>query len=678
MLSLLARVKVRTRIVFLLALPLMVIGGVAAFLFEREREMAGEARHVAEIVGLGPALGALVHELQKERGMSAGFVGSGGARFGEKLPAQRAVTEAALAELREAVAERMGEEAPMPFLRALAEDLGRFEVLPAIRRQVDELAIDVSGMASVYTGLIRRLLDTTKSMVLIATEPSLVHAIVAHVHFLEAKELAGQERALGTVGFGRGKFEPELYNGFLRRVVSQELLLDEARFWADREMRAMLDSFRDSRPFREISRLRERALATLGDGDLGGITGEEWFAAMTRKIDAMREIENRFVSMLATRAAALAEATETEAHRFGVVALLVVAFVLVMGVLVSRSISVPLASLVAKTSRLAAGDTSVDIPEAAWRDEIGTMAKALERFREIREKNDHEERAKIARAQRLEELMRAFEEGVSRVLAALVETTAELDAAAREMARTAQATRGNASDIAGSAEQTSSSVEAMAVAVRELRSSVEEIAERAHRSSDIAGSAVEDAREARRVAAELADATRQIEDVLGLISSITEQTHMLALNATIEAARAGEVGRGFAVVAGEVKNLAGATANATEKVRSLVENVGRATSEVVEAVERIHGVLSEMNEAATSIAGATEEQNAAVQEMARNAEDAATDTARASETIAEVREAANQTDDAAGRVREAVTVVARQTDELRDCVERFLAGVRAA
>ncbi len=673
-----ARVKVRTRILVLLALPLLVSAVLAALLFERERSLATEAGHVAAIVALGPELGALVHELQKERGMSAGFIGSEGARFGDTLPGQRKATDAALERLRQALAARPAGGGQDRFIEELTGDLARFEVLPGMRRRVDELSVRLADMVQTYTDLIRRLLDAARAMIPIATQPELGYAIAAHVQFLEAKELAGQERALGAVGFARGRFDPDLYNGFVRRVMLQQAHLEEARFWADREMRSLLDGLAKSRPFAEVARLRRTVMDGLGAGNFGDVTSEAWFAAMTRKIDAMKAVEDRFVSLLADRAQRLAAAAAGDAREAGLIAVVIFLVVLTLGFLVSRSITKPLAALVDKTRRLAGGDTSIDIPEAARHDEIGTMAKALESFRAIREKSDREERAQMERARRLEELMAAFGDGIGEILSALAETAAGLDAAAEEMAKTARQTRGNAGEIAGSAEQATANVQAMAAAVHELSAAVAEIAGQADRSSRIAGSAVEDAERARRVAAELADAAQRIGEVLELISSITEQTHMLALNATIEAARAGEVGRGFAVVAGEVKNLAGETARATETVRALVDDIGTATGQVVEAVERVNEVLSEINNAVTTIAGATEQQNAAVREIAENAEHAAGDTARATASISEVREAADLTDGAAGRVRQAVEVMVRRTAELRDCVENFLSGVRAA
>ncbi|GAA0537048.1 hypothetical protein FHS83_003400 [Rhizomicrobium palustre] len=53
-----------------------------------------------------------------------------------------------------------------------------------------------------------------------------------------------------------------------------------------------------------------------------------------------------------------------------------------------------------------------------------------------------------------------------------------------------------------------------------------------------------------------AEVARVTEEKIGLIDSITRQTHLLSLNARIEAARAGDSGNAFAVVASEMGSVA--------------------------------------------------------------------------------------------------------------------------
>ena len=52
------------------------------------------------LVEFSAKISLLVHETQKERGMSAGYLGSKGKKFADKLPSQRALTDNRIKELK--------------------------------------------------------------------------------------------------------------------------------------------------------------------------------------------------------------------------------------------------------------------------------------------------------------------------------------------------------------------------------------------------------------------------------------------------------------------------------------------------------------------------------------------------------------------------------------------------
>jgi methyl-accepting chemotaxis protein len=163
-----------------------------------------------------------------------------------------------------------------------------------------------------------------------------------------------------------------------------------------------------------------------------------------------------------------------------------------------------------------------------------------------------------------------------------------------------------------------------------------------------------------------------------LIEEIASQTNLLALNATIEAARAGEAGKGFAVVASEVKTLATQTSRATEEITSQISAVQAATQNSVQAIDRIGETIRSISSISGSIAAAVEEQTAATREIARNVEHAAQGTGHVTENIQAVSQAASQTGEAAAGVLGSAEDLARQSDQLRNELERFVAAVRAA
>jgi methyl-accepting chemotaxis protein len=80
---------------------------------------------------------------------------------------------------------------------------------------------------------------------------------------------------------------------------------------------------------------------------------------------------------------------------------------------------------------------------------------------------------------------------------------------------------------------------------------------------------------------ELGKKSAEITTIIQTITDIAEQTNLLALNAAIEAARAGDHGRGFAVVADEVRKLAEQSRNAAKGVTGIVHSIQQEVNEII-------------------------------------------------------------------------------------------------
>ena len=227
-------------------------------------------------------------------------------------------------------------------------------------------------------------------------------------------------------------------------------------------------------------------------------------------------------------------------------------------------------------------------------------------------------------------------------------------AASTEMQATAQS-------LAATAEEVSSQSSNVAAASEELASSVNEISRQITEASRVARSAVEEAEKSDKLVASLVTASQKIGDVVALISQIAGQTNLLALNATIEAARAGEAGKGFAVVASEVKALANQTAKATDEISSQIGSIQGVTGETAKALQAISQTIGKLSEINTAIAGAVEEQSAATKEVTAN--------------ITEVTKAIAETGQSSANVLEAASGLAKNSTELENQVNAFLASL---
>ena len=85
----LTRISISTRIAVLGLLPMLALLGMGSVEIVREWRQAVVARHVSDIVDLAPVLSDLVHQLQKERGTSVGYVSSKGASFADAIGPRR-------------------------------------------------------------------------------------------------------------------------------------------------------------------------------------------------------------------------------------------------------------------------------------------------------------------------------------------------------------------------------------------------------------------------------------------------------------------------------------------------------------------------------------------------------------------------------------------------------------
>lgn len=352
---------------------------------------------------------------------------------------------------------------------------------------------------------------------------------------------------------------------------------------------------------------------------------------------------------------------------------------------IGMGISKPIKSITTSMKSLADGDKSADIPDQNRKDEVGSMAAAVQVFKdnmikadELSAREAEEAETRQARSQAIEQLTQEFDAGVSELLGAVASASTEMETTATSMSNIASETNDRASKVANAAEGASSNVQTVASASEELSSSIQEISRQVSQSALIAGQAVEQATSTDKQVQGLAVAAQRIGDVVKLISDIAEQTNLLALNATIEAARAGEAGKGFAVVAAEVKELASQTGKATEEIGQQIASIQSETEGAVAEIQSIGKTISDINEIASTIASAVEEQALATQEIARNVELAAAGTGEVTSNILEVTRAASETGSAATQVTGTAFELSNKSEQLKAQVEKFLDEVRAA
>ncbi|MEH3145097.1 MAG: HAMP domain-containing methyl-accepting chemotaxis protein [Methylobacterium frigidaeris] len=347
----------------------------------------------------------------------------------------------------------------------------------------------------------------------------------------------------------------------------------------------------------------------------------------------------------------------------------------------------PLVRLTADASRLARGDTGVQLLAAGRRDEIGDIARAVvairdtsrtESARQIEATQAARRREEEARRALLSDLAGRFEQSVGMIVADVGQAADSLQDFSASMQSAVAGTARRSATAADAARQTSDNVNAVAAAAEEINATVGEIGRQVEQASRMSDSAVQTAARTEEIVAALGGAASRIGSVVEIVSSIASQTNLLALNATIEAARAGEAGRGFAVVAAEVKELASQTTRATGEISRQIDAIQAATVEAGQAIQAIAGEIQAMNAVTTGIAAAVQEQSATTREIVRSMSEASAGSDAVSTNISEVARSATGAGDTARSVATAATALADRSGTLRGEMDQFLASVRAA
>ncbi|MTJ81062.1 MAG: bacteriohemerythrin [Telmatospirillum sp.] len=677
--------KVGWRILLLVLIPSL------AFLGEAAVDLAGRMQdtrtlHVMEETAhLGTRIGALVHELQRERGMSSLFLSSKGQKYQQELAAEQRLADDRLSDFTAAREQTLTSLGDTSAAERIAKAARTLNGIADLRRQVGSQSIAATDAVQAYTATIADLLGVIESMAAGAGNADLQRRITVYLNLLQLKERAGQERATGAAGFAAGRFQPALFRRFLDLSAQQRTYEEVVLGMADAAEAALYRGTLADPAVIEMGRYRQAVVDSVTANAPLSLEATEWFKLATRRIDLLKTVEDGLAGGLIARAEALRDSMEWRT-RMQILALVVImAGVGLFAMVLTTSILSPLSALTVMMRRLAEGERTVETPALELRDELGAMAEAAQFFKETliaadlrASETDVSHFAEKALIERKERLVADFDHRINEFLTRLADAGERLQQMAGALTSNAADTDRRAVAVASATQQAAINVETVAASAEELSQSITDIGRKVGHSSEIAQSAMVEAKAAESVVTELAATAEQIGTVVNLISQVASQTNLLALNATIEAARAGDAGKGFAVVATEVKALAGQTAKATDEISRQVSAIQSQTGSVVAVIRTIVTVIQSVHETSQEILEAMTRQSTATREIVQNVAQAASGTNEASGNVAGVQQAAAQTGIAAQEVLQASCDLTQESRQLRESVETFLSEVRSA
>ncbi|WP_142846944.1 nitrate regulatory protein [Telmatospirillum sp. J64-1] len=293
-------------------------GSALRFLISAKQSEIRSLEQLAVMSELVQGFSVLTHAMQKERGLSSLYLGSRGGRFADQLAqhvSECLKTEQSLRLWLDRFVEDSGSmNAGARLLSRIAYVLHKLDALPGIRAQIRRLAIAPQDVVTAFSEIVAGLLAVVFEAADTAADPEVSRALVALFNLMQGKEFAGQERAIGAAGFALGRFEAAQHQRFLHLIEAQHRSLQIFSEFAQADQAEFSRDILSGPEIAEFERMRRLACVGGLSGELKGVESTAWFDQATRRIDAMRCVEERLAGDLQVLCTAKLEKARADLH----------------------------------------------------------------------------------------------------------------------------------------------------------------------------------------------------------------------------------------------------------------------------------------------------------------------------------------------------------------------------
>lgn len=556
-----------------LALIVLIIDGVVSE-YKLVNHLKGEQR--LQIFHI--ELMALVHENQKERGLSAAYLAdTNNTDTYARVREQRIKVNEKRHELSQVLKKSLSLMTPgrtKTEVQQLASTLNQFH--DNIRVQIDQHSIARPAMVKAYTQYNQSLLSVLDFSLTLFTGETLTNESQIYTNIAHAKDAMGIQRAVLASIFAQDRVNENQRLLINRLSTEINIYLKKAKFHADASGDKAVYNKIDSLVSPEFKAYVARIYAKESEF---GVNPLEWFDLATRSIDVMNQQTLHSYGIAKEYLDSTLASTMKTLYALGAIFTFVLISTLLLAYMISTSIRDSINKALYDIGFLAKGKIyhPVDIK---GEDEIAKMCRSIEAFRsEI-----------FQSIQMLKSSIEHFSTAVPQISS----SSSDLSSATAEQA--------------SSLEETSSTLE-------QISTTIDSNADNAKSTESIATDAAQGSKETAEVIRNMVGQISEITEKVSVIEEIAYQTNLLALNATIEAARAGEYGRGFAVVAEEVRKLAEHSKSAANHISSLAKSSRKVAIESGELIEHMVPEIGRTADLVKEISTSSHEQALGVSEI---------------------------------------------------------------
>lgn len=600
-----------------------------------ERVETGQQMHaIMNLTKLTKGASNVIHALQRERGLSAGYLGSNGQKFSEELSEQYFTSMNTIDKFTAELNQFHVQDANSDIRFALEKFREHQQKMEIFHQQIRAQSVSRAEYLEWYSTIINDLLNVVGGISQLTENGDIVNQQAAYYSMLNAKEQAGVELALMSNVFSADRFTDKQLHQLHEVVGKQHAWLAAAHAFNTPAVNDNLTAQLQSPQATQALKLRQLAIDHEEMGGFG-VVPADWFNAQTKRINGLRVVEEAAEDTLISTAQQLASENRHEMIIFAVISLAALIVALVSAVLVARSIHRQLHHSLATIEGMEGDLTQrLDVPGS---DELSLLNRAYNQAIE----------------------------SIEHIVSEIKHGAGVLRKASAEIADGNQ-------DLASRTDEQAASLVETAASMRQISAAVNQTADNAIEAKRLTEEMEKQVQEASRVAGEaslsmtaIRGSSEHISSIVGSIDEISFQTNLLALNAAVEAARAGELGRGFAVVATEVRKLSQRCANEAQQIRALV-------NKNMEQIEQGVTLVQDSDRTLQSAKANTGQMLAFVSDIAQAASEQSLGVAQVHEALNQLEQVTQQN---AGLVASAATasqLLDQQSETMSKLVDQFV------